>query len=431
MNHILERLKKIDKKYLIIGGVAVAIALILVLTLVFGASPESGKENNNHSAQNETEQSGLTNDSEKDDLDNGQSGESENQESESVGTENLDSENVSSENAGSENQDTNNQDSNHSGDNNTSSESDESDNQNNNQSTTGNGNTSAKPQNKPSTGNNNSESSSETTGNPTTKPEENPSTPSTPDEEEPTKPDDSGENLGKETYTINVFTSGGYQMYNVKANIYKDSNLSELVTTVSTNNTGRATVQLESGKKYRITLSNLPEGYKVKESYSFSGKTALIVLESSVITGKPLPDRVLKEGDVMYDFTVPSVKGGNIRLSELVKTKDLVVLNFWFVNCSFCVKEFPMLEKAYLKYKDKAEVVALTPFDTVDSVKEFLAEKPLQFQVATCDISIPNLFNVQAYPVTVYIDKYGVIREIKRGALLEEDGFVSTFDKYL
>lgn len=431
MNHILERLKKIDKKYLIIGGVAIAIVLVLVLSLVFGASSESGKENHNHSAQNETEQSGLTNDSEKDDLDDGQSGESENQESEGVGTENLDSENVSSENASSENQDTNNQDSNHSGDNNTSSESDKSDNQNNNQSSTGDGNTSSKPQNNPSTGNNNSENSSETTGNPTTKPEETPSTPSTPDEEEPTKPDDSGENLGKETYTINVFTSGGYQMYNVKANIYKDSSLSELVTTVSTNNTGRATVQLESAKKYRITLSNVPEGYKVKESYSFSGKTALIVLESSVITGKPLPDRILKEGDVMYDFTVPSVKGGNIRLSELVKTKDLVVLNFWFVNCSFCVKEFPMLEKAYLKYKDKAEVVALTPFDTVDSVKEFLAEKPLQFQVATCDISIPNLFNVQAYPVTVYIDKYGVIREIKRGALLEEDGFVSAFDKYL
>ena len=431
MNHILERLKKIDKKYLIIGGVAIAIVLVLVLSLVFGASSESGKENHNHNTQKETQQGALSNDLEDDDADNGQSGESENQESESVGTENLDSENVSSENASSENQDTNNQDSNHSGDNNTSSESDKSDNQNNNQSSTGNGNTSSKPQNNPSTGNNNSENSSETTGNPTTKPEETPSTPSTPDEEEPTKPDDSGENLGKETYTINVFTSGGYQMYNVKANIYKDSSLSELVTTVSTNNTGRATVQLESGKKYRITLSNVPEGYKVKESYSFSGKTALIVLESSVITGKPLPDRILKEGDVMYDFTVPSVKGGNIRLSELVKTKDLVVLNFWFVNCSFCVKEFPMLEKAYLKYKDKAEVVALTPFDTVDSVKEFLAEKPLQFQVATCDISIPNLFNVQAYPVTVYIDKYGVIREIKRGALLEENGFVSAFDKYL
>lgn len=428
MNHILEKIKKIDKKHFIIGGVVAAIVLILVLTLVFGTLSENGKENHNHNTQKETQQGALSNDSEKDDLDDGQLDETENQESESTGTENLDSENVSSENAGSENQDANNQDINHSGDNNNSSESDKSDNQNNNQSATGNGNTSSKPQNNPSTGNNNSENSSETTGNPTTKPEE---TPSTPDEEEPTKPDDSGENLGKETYTINVFTSGGYQMYNVKANIYKDSSLSELVTTVSTNNTGRATVQLESGKKYRITLSNVPEGYKVKESYSFSGKTALIVLESSVITGKPLPDRILKEGDVMYDFTVPSVKGGNIRLSELVKTKDLVVLNFWFVNCSFCVKEFPMLEKAYLRYKDKAEVVALTPFDTVDSVKEFLAEKPLQFQVATCDISIPNLFNVQAYPVTVYIDKYGVIREIKRGALLEEDGFVSAFDKYL
>lgn len=424
MNNLLEKLKEIDKKYLIGGGVVVAFALILIFVLAFGGPSEEKNGDNNHNIQSGTEQGGITKDSEEDDkenVDNGQIDESGSQESDSE-----DSENQNSENQNSENQDSNNTD-----DENSSSESDNSDNKNNNENATGNGDTSSKPQNKPSTGNNSSENSSESAGKPATKPEQTPSTPSTPDKEETTKPDDSEENANTEKYTINVFTTGGHKMYNVKANIYKDSSLSELVTTVATNSTGRATAQLEPSKNYRITLSNVPEGYKVKESYSFSGKTALIILESSIITGKALPEKSLKEGDVMYDFTVPSAKGGNIKISELLKTKDLVVINFWYVHCEFCVKEFPMLEKAYLKYQNDAEVVALTPFDTMDAVKEFLAENPLQFQVATCDLSIPNLFNVQSYPVSVFIDKYGVIREIERGALLEDDGFISVFDKYL
>ena len=354
-------------------------------------------------------------------MDDGQSDESENQELNTEDTENQDA----------ENQDSESQNSNNADDENASSESDNSNNKNSNGSTTGNGTTSSKPQNNASTGNNNSENSSESTGKTETDSEQTPSTPSDSDKEETVTPDDSEENANTEKYTINVYTTGGHKMYNVKANIYKDSSLSELVTTVATNSTGRATAQLEPSKNYKITLSNVPEGYTVKESYSFSGKTALIVLESSIITGKSLPERSLKEGDVMYDFTVPSAKGGNIKISELLKTKDLVVINFWYVHCEFCVKEFPMLEKAYLKYADDAAVVALTPFDTMDAVQDFLAENPLQFQVATCDLSIPNLFNVQAYPVSVFIDKYGVIREIERGAVLEEDGFVSIFDKYL
>lgn len=234
-----------------------------------------------------------------------------------------------------------------------------------------------------------------------------------------------------ESYTVSVTSAGGHNLYNVKVHAYTDNAMSNLFTTAATNSKGIATLQLEVGKNYTIALTNVPEGYKLNTSYTLTGKATSIVLESSIVIGKDYPSKKLKVGSVMYDFTVPSADGGQIKLSEVIKTKELVVLNFWYVNCQFCVMEFPYMSSAYNRYKDKVEIIALDPFDDMDAVKTFLEENPLPFKVATCDTTIPNLFGVEAYPVSVVIDKHGVIRQIEKGAILQESGFISLFNKYL
>lgn len=234
-----------------------------------------------------------------------------------------------------------------------------------------------------------------------------------------------------EPYTVNVVSAGGHKMYNVKVHAYKDKAMTKLFTTAATNNKGKATLQLEVGKEYVLALSNVPIGYHVNSNYSLTGKTTTIVLQSSVVTGTNFPNKTLKAGNVMYDFTVPSSDGSNIMLSEILKTKELVVLNFWYVNCKFCVMEFPYMSSAYNRFKNRVEVIALNPFDNMDAVKTFLTENPLPFKVATCDVSVSNLFGIDAYPVSVVIDKYGVIREIEKEAILEANGFESLFQKYL
>lgn len=232
-------------------------------------------------------------------------------------------------------------------------------------------------------------------------------------------------------HTVNVVSAGGHKLYNVKVHAYVDESMTELFTTAATNSKGVATLELEQGKDYFISLTNVPEGYKLSPSYSLSEKETSIVLESEVVTGKDYPSKKLKVGNVMYDFTVPSASGEEIKLSEIIKEKELVLLNFWYVNCQFCVMEFPYMSNAYNAYKDRVEIVALNPFDDMASVNAFLVENPLPFKVATCDASIPNLFGIDAYPVTVVIDKYGVIRQIEKGAILKESGFVNLFNKYL
>lgn len=270
------------------------------------------------------------------------------------------------------------------------------------------------------------------TTNPTpSKPEQKPSSSESTEVNKPQQPESSESTAPAEEYIVSVVSAGGHKLYNAKVNVYKDKSMKELVTTVGTKSTGIATLQLVPSDNYVFTLTNVPEGYKLNTYYSFNGKTADVVLESSVVTGKDMPSTRLKVGHVMYDFTVPNAEGGEITLSEVLKTKKLVVLNFWYVNCQFCVMEFPYMSSAYNRYANDVEIIALNPFDSMDDVKSFLNENPLPFQIATCTSEIPNVFRIDAYPVSIVIDQYGVIREIEEGAILEENGFVSLFERYL
>lgn len=388
MRNFFEKIKKIDTKVLIGLGVGIATVVLLVLFLFIGGKTvvDSDKGESDSQVSSETEAIGEGYQTEGEELVvNTQETESQNQNSQEI-----------------ESQETEKQES------------------------TGNISESQAEEDKTTTNN--------------TKP----SVPSAPSQPEQVPP--SSDNANKEEvqtppsaeeipitipYTVKIASVGGHNLYNVKVHAYTDKEMTNLFVTAATNSKGLATLQLEQGKEYVISLSNVPEGYKVDLSYAIVGETTSIVLESSVVTGEEFPSKKLKVGNVMYDFTVPSADGSELKFSDVIKTKELVVLNFWYVNCQFCVMEFPYMSNVYNIYKDKVEIMALNPFDDMEVVKTFLAENPLPFKVATCDASIPNLFGVDAYPVSVIIDKYGVIREIEKGAILQESKFISLFEKYI
>ena len=213
--------------------------------------------------------------------------------------------------------------------------------------------------------------------------------------------DDSEDTPATETYSVNVYSAGGHRLYNVKVNVYTDSSMKSMVSSASTNSSGKATLKLVPSNNYVFTLSNVAEGYQLKSSYTFSGKTANVILESNPIRGKDISTAKFRVGDVMYDFSVTNTRGQTITLSEFMKTKKMVMLNFWYVNCEFCVAEFPAMSSAYSKYAKNIEIIALNPFDNMDVVKGFLVENPLRFQVATCSNALPSAFGINAYPVSV------------------------------
>ena len=137
-----------------------------------------------------------------------------------------------------------------------------------------------------------------------------------------------------------------------------------------------------------------------------------------------------KLGQKVPDFAVTTVEGEELFLSEILAEKKLVVLNFWFADCSWCVKEFPVLELAYSRYREDVEVLALTPYDTRDVAADFADERGLSFPVATCYESFARDFGVNGYPTSVFIDREGRISLVHTGAITDPNTFYKVFDAY-
>ena len=139
---------------------------------------------------------------------------------------------------------------------------------------------------------------------------------------------------GGNTFVVNVKTEGGMPLSGIAVYVYADDSLKDLKQFKETDEKGKIIFNLEPSKKYAVTLSGVPKGYDIKESYSFKDNIANIVLSSALIEGEDLTGATLGLGDVMYDFTVTTPAGEKIVLSEMLKKKNTVLINFWYTTCT-------------------------------------------------------------------------------------------------
>ena len=234
----------------------------------------------------------------------------------------------------------------------------------------------------------------------------------------------------KVAYSISVKTIGGLPLADITYGIYDGDNLKAYG---KTDSNGIATVDLVPSDNYTVELSvSSLEGYNVEERYAFVQRTANIVLSSSVIADSDLTGVRYELGDVMRDFTVTTTDGTEFTLSEALKTKKAVLINFWYSSCGPCVNEFPYLNSAYEKYKDDIEVIALNNYagDNDDAVEIFKASMGLTFPVAKDYSRLGSAFNIVGYPTSIMIDRYGTICLIEVGGLTSEKPFVALFDHF-
>ena len=236
----------------------------------------------------------------------------------------------------------------------------------------------------------------------------------------------------KTTYTISVKTAGGMPLEGVTTVIYADETLDVMNGYASTGADGIATLSLYPSNSYAIELNGVPDGYNTAAYYTFTGTSAVITLTSALQPDKGLSGVKYAAGDIMHDFTVTTTDNKKVTLSELFASgKKLVMLNFWYVDCSACQMEFPALEEAYEKYSDKVSVIALNPDsrDTDTDIALFKGQNQLTFDVAK-DIGLANAFGVTNFPTSVFIDRYGAITFIEVGALTETKYFDKLFKHY-
>jgi thiol-disulfide isomerase/thioredoxin len=130
----------------------------------------------------------------------------------------------------------------------------------------------------------------------------------------------------------------------------------------------------------------------------------------------------IEPGQPMPDFTVSLTDGTTATLSELLKEKDLVVLNIFASWCGPCEKEFPEMEAVYQANSDRMEIVSVSGYadDTMDVIAEYKANHNLNFPMGLAGDAL-DFLNIPGYPTTLLIDRNGKVGMIKVGAFSGND----------
>lgn len=115
------------------------------------------------------------------------------------------------------------------------------------------------------------------------------------------------------------------------------------------------------------------------------------------------------------DFTLASKEGGNVRLQEQVG--NVVLLNFWASWCGPCREELPYLEELQQEYVDLGFTVLAVNVDEDPAKADILLNDiPVSFPVLfDVNDDVSKLYDVQAMPTTVIIDRDGNQRLLHKG----------------
>jgi thiol-disulfide isomerase/thioredoxin len=122
------------------------------------------------------------------------------------------------------------------------------------------------------------------------------------------------------------------------------------------------------------------------------------------IVGKPAPD-----------FALRSLQGPSMRLSEHLG--EVVIINFWATWCGPCRQEMPLLDALYGKYKQAGLVLLSVNIDekvepAIEMVQTLKVSYPVLFDARK---EVSRAFDVGAMPVTVLVDRAGVVRYVSEG----------------
>ena len=117
------------------------------------------------------------------------------------------------------------------------------------------------------------------------------------------------------------------------------------------------------------------------------------------------------------DFTLTSTDGKNVKLSEL--KGQVVMINFWASWCGPCRQEMPLLDTLYQRFAPVGFTLLGVNVDKRRAqAEELLKDVPVSFPILfDTDNRVSRLYEVQAMPTTVLVDRDGKARYVHHGYL--------------
>lgn len=127
---------------------------------------------------------------------------------------------------------------------------------------------------------------------------------------------------------------------------------------------------------------------------------AVRTLQASKWIGQPFPD-----------FKVTDTTGREWSNADIAGRP--MILNFWYTGCGPCIKEMPTLSR-WMEICPEAVYLATT-FDSAEQIRKIVETRPFRFTQIADDLFFFKTFNVSGMPVTILVDRKGIIRCIEEG----------------
>ena len=143
-------------------------------------------------------------------------------------------------------------------------------------------------------------------------------------------------------------------------------------------------------------------------------KKSILALVFSVFAVSSLASSGM-EGQTAPDFALKSSTGENLRLSEF--RGDVVMINFWATWCGPCRQEMSLLDELYARYERVGfSLLGVNIDDDSRRAMAMIEELGVDFPVLFDDRKeVSKLYEVEAMPVTVIVDRKGTVRYIHHG----------------
>lgn len=153
-----------------------------------------------------------------------------------------------------------------------------------------------------------------------------------------------------------------------------------------------------------ISLRNRRLRLYIRSGILFVIAIALGFTIYQVVQGK----NTLEKGDIAPDFTLETMKGETVQLSDF--RGEGVLLNFWGSWCDPCKKEMPFINEAYKQHIKGVNILAVNIRETPLVVKSFFDQYHLEFPtVLDRKGAVTEAYNIGPIPTTFLIDKDGRI----------------------
>ena len=127
--------------------------------------------------------------------------------------------------------------------------------------------------------------------------------------------------------------------------------------------------------------------------------------------------KLTQPGMPYIDFTQKDVDGNDFRMSSLIGSAKIIVLDFWASWCPDCRKENPNLVKIYNEFKDKGLEIVSISLDTDEVAwKKAIADDNLTWKNHVSDLqgwrnAVAEQYTIAFIPQNLILDSNGIILE--------------------